>query len=125
MPESSLAPRGRVCGTAPAPGGTSLPFPGRPARATGTASTAGRPSDTPTRGDATVGSRVARWRAREAVIGVVFASLWLAGLVPGGAQASILGKSPEISIGRETAALVEKYYKVDRDPVAAARVRQI
>lgn len=39
--------------------------------------------------------------------------------------ARIVGRSAEISIGRETASLVERYLPVDRDPVAAARVRAI
>jgi Zn-dependent protease with chaperone function len=40
-------------------------------------------------------------------------------------QARIIGRSPEVSVGRETAAIVEKILPVDKDPVAVARVRQI
>jgi len=49
----------------------------------------------------------------------------LAFLTPRGAEARIIGRSPEVSIGRETAAMVENYFTVDTDPVNAARVRQI
>src|SRR3954467_8164496 len=54
--------------------------------------------------------------------------LALAAVLASGARpacARILGKSVEVSVGRETASLVEKYYHVDTDPAAVARVRQI
>lgn len=41
------------------------------------------------------------------------------------AEARIVSRSAEISIGRETASLVEQAFTVDTDPVAVARVRQI
>lgn len=41
------------------------------------------------------------------------------------AEARIIGRSAEISIGREAASTVERYFRVDTDPVAVARVRQI
>lgn len=44
---------------------------------------------------------------------------------PRPAAARIVGRNAEISIGREAAAAVEKFFPVDRDPVAVARVRQI
>ena len=47
------------------------------------------------------------------------------GLLPHPAQARVISRNAEISIGRETASMVEQFYDVDRDPVAAARVRQI
>lgn len=40
-------------------------------------------------------------------------------------QARVIGRSAEISLGRETASLVEEFYAVDRDPAAAERVRRI
>jgi len=46
-------------------------------------------------------------------------------VAPRAAEARVVGRASEISVGRETASLVEKYYQVDTDPVATARVRQI
>lgn len=40
-------------------------------------------------------------------------------------EARVLGRSAEISVGRETASMVEQFYAVDRDPVATARVQRI
>jgi Zn-dependent protease with chaperone function len=44
---------------------------------------------------------------------------------PPTAAARIVSRSAEISVGRETASLVEQYFTVDTDPVAVARVRGI
>ena len=44
---------------------------------------------------------------------------------PRPAEARIIGRTAEISVGREAASAVEKQLKVDVDPVAVARVRQI
>ena len=41
------------------------------------------------------------------------------------AHARIISRSAEISVGRETASQVEQFFKVDTDPIAVARVRQI
>lgn len=41
------------------------------------------------------------------------------------AEARIISRSAEISVGREAASQVEQFYTVDTDPVAVARVRQI
>ena len=41
------------------------------------------------------------------------------------AEARIISRSAEVSVGREAAAQVEQFYTVDTDPVAVARVRQI
>jgi Zn-dependent protease with chaperone function len=43
----------------------------------------------------------------------------------GPAEARVIGRSTEISVGREAASSVEQFYPVDTDPVAVARVRQI
>ncbi len=40
-------------------------------------------------------------------------------------SAGVLGKSAEITIGQETASMVERFLPVDTDPVALARVRRI
>ncbi len=57
---------------------------------------------------------------------IVCLALLAGGLAASSAQgARIFGKGPEISIGRETASMVEQYLPVDRDPVAVARVRGI
>lgn len=45
--------------------------------------------------------------------------------VGGRAEARVIGRSAEISVGREVASQVERFYTVDRDPIAVARVRQI
>lgn len=45
--------------------------------------------------------------------------------LPAPADARVISRNAEISVGRETASMVEQYYQVDRDPVAVARVRQI
>jgi len=57
----------------------------------------------------------------------VIAALFLVALAAGPppAQARVISRNAEISVGRETASMVEQYYEVDRDPVAVARVRQI
>jgi Zn-dependent protease with chaperone function len=55
-------------------------------------------------------------------------AVWLLALTVGGArpaEARIVSRSAEVSVGRETASLVEQYFTVDVDPVALARVRQI
>jgi Zn-dependent protease with chaperone function len=41
------------------------------------------------------------------------------------AQARVISRSAEISVGRETASQVEQFYRVDTDPVAVARVQRI
>ncbi len=41
------------------------------------------------------------------------------------AEGRVIGRSAETSIGRETASVVERYFTVDTDPVAVARVRRI
>jgi Zn-dependent protease with chaperone function len=41
------------------------------------------------------------------------------------AEARVIKRSSEISIGRETASMIERHFIVDADPVAVARVRQI
>lgn len=58
------------------------------------------------------------------VIAVLVCSV-ASGLLSRPAQARVISRNAEISIGRETASAVEQYYEVDRDPVALARVRQI
>lgn len=45
--------------------------------------------------------------------------------LPRPAEARVISRNAEISVGRETASMVEQFYQVDRDPVAVARVRQI
>lgn len=52
-------------------------------------------------------------------------TLAAANLAPRSAAARVIGRTSEISVGRETASVVEQFYTVDTDPVAAARVRQI
>ncbi len=54
-----------------------------------------------------------------------WAALLLAGGLAVAAQARIIGRSSEISIGREVASQVEREYVVDRDAVSVSRVRQI
>jgi Zn-dependent protease with chaperone function len=49
----------------------------------------------------------------------------LVALVAPMAGARVISRSAEISVGRETASQVQQYFRVDTDPVAAARVRQI
>ncbi|HTE20201.1 MAG TPA: M48 family metallopeptidase, partial [Armatimonadota bacterium] len=44
---------------------------------------------------------------------------------PRPAEARIIGRGAEISIGRETASMVEEFFVVDKDPAAVARVRGI
>ena len=46
-------------------------------------------------------------------------------LAAGASRAGVIGRSPEISAGREAASMVEKFYTVDTDPAAVARVRAI
>jgi hypothetical protein len=41
------------------------------------------------------------------------------------AEARVISRSAEISIGRETASQVEEFFRVDTDPVSVARVRRI
>ncbi len=41
------------------------------------------------------------------------------------AQARVIGKTAEISVGRETASQIERFFRVDTDPVAVGRVRAI
>ncbi|MGV3720006.1 MAG: M48 family metalloprotease [Actinomycetota bacterium] len=67
-----------------------------------------------------------RFNSLKSIPVAVFALLQAAaGLVALPAEARVIGRTSEISVGRETASIVEQYYQVDTDPVAAARVRQI
>lgn len=54
-------------------------------------------------------------------------ALGLALLLPGAApaHARVIGKTAEISVGRETASQIERFFRVDTDPVAVSRVRAI
>ena len=48
------------------------------------------------------------------------------GVLPAGrSEARVIGRTSEISIGRETASLVEEFLPTDKDPAAVARVRNI
>jgi Zn-dependent protease with chaperone function len=56
--------------------------------------------------------------------GLLLAGLLVAVVAPM-ASGRVISRSAEISVGRETASQVQQYFRVDTDPVAAARVRQI
>lgn len=62
-----------------------------------------------------------RWIRLAALLGML--GVLAVGTPP--VQARVIGKTAEISVGRETASQVEKFFKVDTDPVAVARVRSL
>lgn len=64
-------------------------------------------------------------RSRSRSLPALAAALALMGTAPLPAEARLIGRSAEISVGRETASLVEQYYRVDTEPIATARVQQI
>lgn len=65
-------------------------------------------------------------RARHSMVFVTLLAAAVAGAVfPPRAEGRIIGRTAEISVGRETASAVEKFFTVDTDPVAVARVRRI
>lgn len=58
-------------------------------------------------------------------LGLLLLSLAVGSVATPARGARIVGRGAEISIGRETASVVEQYLPVDKDPVAVARVRGI
>ena len=69
--------------------------------------------------------RMARSRARRSLTILLLTILAAAGVSVPPAEGRIIGRTAEISVGRETASAVEKFFPVDTDPVAVARVRRI
>lgn len=65
------------------------------------------------------------WARSLAGLGAAAGLMGVMGDGPELAHARVIGKTAEISVGRETASQVEKFFKVDTDPVAVARVRGI
>jgi len=65
-------------------------------------------------------------RPRQAWLPAALLAAALAALpAPPAPAARIVTRSAEVSVGRETASLVEQYFTVDADPAAVARVRAI